>query len=165
MAARRGCRFPRPTSSPTSTAAAPGQSDIVTPRKEADECQILSGVFQGRTLGTPSPSWCAIRTPVPRPTPRCRRCTARRMRISPISQVRHPQLGGRRALLRACEAIGRVAAGAVAKKILRTLHPGSRSFPTSRPFTTQRRHRSAGRDLRGHRGKFRSLPDAATAAA
>jgi len=31
----------------------PGQSDLVTPRKEADAVQILSGVFQGYTLGTP----------------------------------------------------------------------------------------------------------------
>ena len=31
----------------------PGQSKITTPRKEADRCEILSGVFQGKTLGTP----------------------------------------------------------------------------------------------------------------
>lgn len=31
----------------------PGQSDLVTPRKEADTVQILSGVFEGKTLGTP----------------------------------------------------------------------------------------------------------------
>jgi chorismate synthase len=31
----------------------PGQSDIVTPRKESDTCRILSGVFRGLTLGTP----------------------------------------------------------------------------------------------------------------
>src|SRR6202008_1642649 len=31
----------------------PGQSEIVTPRKEADQCEILSGVFEGKTLGTP----------------------------------------------------------------------------------------------------------------
>jgi chorismate synthase len=31
----------------------PGQSKITTPRKEADRCEILSGVFAGRTLGTP----------------------------------------------------------------------------------------------------------------
>ena len=31
----------------------PGQSSISTPRKEGDECKILSGVFEGRTLGTP----------------------------------------------------------------------------------------------------------------
>jgi len=29
----------------------PGQSDIVTPRKEADTCEILSGTFEGITLG------------------------------------------------------------------------------------------------------------------
>lgn len=31
----------------------PGQTDIATTRKEADEVQILSGVFDGRTTGTP----------------------------------------------------------------------------------------------------------------
>lgn len=31
----------------------PGQTRISTPRKEADEVQILSGVFEGRTTGTP----------------------------------------------------------------------------------------------------------------
>src|ERR1700755_1963624 len=31
----------------------PGQSEIVSPRNEEDKCQILSGVFDGLTLGTP----------------------------------------------------------------------------------------------------------------
>jgi chorismate synthase len=31
----------------------PGQSEIVTPRAEEDRCQILAGVFGGRTIGTP----------------------------------------------------------------------------------------------------------------
>ena len=31
----------------------PGQSHITTARKEKDQVQILSGVFEGRTLGTP----------------------------------------------------------------------------------------------------------------
>src|ERR1700754_3451838 len=35
----------------------PGQSKIVTPRKESDTCQILSGTFGGQTLGTPISIW------------------------------------------------------------------------------------------------------------
>ncbi|WP_143392442.1 chorismate synthase, partial [Flavobacterium psychrophilum] len=31
----------------------PGQSSIVTQRKEADEVQFLSGIFEGKTTGTP----------------------------------------------------------------------------------------------------------------
>ena len=31
----------------------PGQSKITTQRKEEDRCKILSGVFAGKTLGTP----------------------------------------------------------------------------------------------------------------
>src|ERR1051326_9570658 len=31
----------------------PGQSDIVTPRKEEDRVEILSGLFEGLTTGTP----------------------------------------------------------------------------------------------------------------
>lgn len=31
----------------------PGQTKIATPRKEADEVEILSGIFEGRTTGTP----------------------------------------------------------------------------------------------------------------
>ena len=35
----------------------PGQSKIVTPRQEADQVEILSGVFEGKTLGTPIMMW------------------------------------------------------------------------------------------------------------
>ncbi len=31
----------------------PGQSDIVTPRKETDQVEIISGIFEGKTTGTP----------------------------------------------------------------------------------------------------------------
>src|ERR1035438_8579000 len=35
----------------------PGQSRIVSPRKESDTVQILSGTFEGQTLGTPISIW------------------------------------------------------------------------------------------------------------
>ena len=31
----------------------PGQSDLTTPRKEADKVEFLSGIFEGKTTGTP----------------------------------------------------------------------------------------------------------------
>ena len=31
----------------------PGQNSLTTPRKESDKVEILSGVFEGRTIGTP----------------------------------------------------------------------------------------------------------------
>src|SRR5207247_8675680 len=31
----------------------PGQSKITTQRKEEDRCEIVSGIFDGKTLGTP----------------------------------------------------------------------------------------------------------------
>src|SRR6478736_5913860 len=31
----------------------PGQSALTSPRQEADQVQILSGIFEGKTLGTP----------------------------------------------------------------------------------------------------------------
>ena len=31
----------------------PGQSNITSPRKESDEAKIISGVFNGQTMGTP----------------------------------------------------------------------------------------------------------------
>ena len=36
-----------------STTVAPGQSAIVTQRKEGDKVRFLSGIFEGKTTGTP----------------------------------------------------------------------------------------------------------------
>ena len=44
----------------------PGQSEIVTPRNEADACEILAGVHEGFTIGTPDFHPCAQQGSSPR---------------------------------------------------------------------------------------------------
>lgn len=102
----------------------PGQSDIVTPRKEADTCRILSGTFQGQTLGTPIMVFVANTDA--RPEAYTEMQTAFRPSHADFSYqakygIRNWEGGGRSS---ARETIGRVAAGAVAKKVLASLHPG-----------------------------------------
>jgi chorismate synthase len=97
----------------------PGQSKITTPRREDDRCEILSGVFEGKTTGTP----IAILV---------RNKDARSQDYNEMAEKYRPshadatydakygfrnwQGGGRSS---ARETIGRVAAGAIAKKILK----------------------------------------------
>ncbi len=102
----------------------PGQSDIVTPRKEEDTCRILSGVFEGRTLGTP----IAILVQNTDARPEAYREMETLFRPSHADftyqekyGIRNWQGGGRAS---ARETIGRVAAGAVAKKLLGVMFPG-----------------------------------------
>jgi chorismate synthase len=97
----------------------PGQSRIVSPRKEADTAQILSGTFEGLTLGTPI---CVlVRNEDARPEAYLE--MARKFRPSHADYTYHAKYGirnwqgGGRSSAR--ETIGRVAAGAIAKKILR----------------------------------------------
>lgn len=102
----------------------PGQSDIVTPRKEADRCEILSGVFQGKTLGTPVA--ILVRNSDARPEAYREMETHYRPSHADYTYqakygIRNWEGGGRAS---ARETIGRVAAGAVALKILQTLCPG-----------------------------------------
>lgn len=96
----------------------PGQSAVSTPRAESDACKILSGVYEGLTLGTPI---CVI----------VENCDQRSGDYSEIAKLwrpshadftydakyglRDPRGGGRSS---ARETIGRAAAGAVARKIL-----------------------------------------------
>ena len=97
----------------------PGQSKIVTPRKEPDRVQILSGVFEGKTLGTPISMW--VRNEDARPEAYTEMATKFRPSHADYTYqakfgIRNWQGGGRTS---ARETIGRVAAGAVAKKLLR----------------------------------------------
>ncbi len=101
----------------------PGQSDIVTPRNEADTVEILSGVVDGLTTGTPIA--LSVRN--------------KDHRSNAYDEMQHTYrpshadfcydakygirawAGGGRASAR--ETIGRVAAGAVAKAILHAICP------------------------------------------
>ena len=96
----------------------PGQSKITTPRKESDTCEILSGVFEGKTLGTP------IAILVRNQDARSQDYDEMAVKYRPSHAdatydakygIRNWKGGGRSS---ARETIGRVAAGAIAKKIL-----------------------------------------------
>ena len=97
----------------------PGQSRVTTPRDEADTCEILAGVFQGKTLGTPIS--ILVRNKNTRPQDYSEMATVYRPSHADATYdakygIRNWQGGGRSS---ARETIGRVAAGAIAKKILK----------------------------------------------
>jgi chorismate synthase len=97
----------------------PGQSKITTPRKETDTCEILSGVFEGKTLGTPI--GILVRNQDTRPQDYDEMSAKYRPSHADATYdakygIRNWQGGGRSS---ARETIGRVAAGAIAKKILK----------------------------------------------
>ncbi len=98
---------------------APGQSRLTTQRKESDTVRILSGVFEGQTLGTP------IALQIPNEDQRSRDYDEVREKYRPSHAdytydakygIRDPRGGGRTS---ARETAGRVAAGAIARKLLR----------------------------------------------
>ncbi|WP_462136934.1 chorismate synthase [Candidatus Mycalebacterium sp.] len=109
----------------------PGQSKVTTQRKEADKVEILSGVFKGKTLGTPI-SMLVRNTDV---------ISSSYEKIKDIYRPGHADFtydekygfrdyrGGGRASAR--ETVGRVAAGAVAKKLLEKLGVKTRGFVRS----------------------------------
>src|SRR5436853_184930 len=101
----------------------PGQSKITTQRKEDDHCEILSGVFEGKTLGTPI--GILVRNKDARPQDYAE--VAKKFRPSHADftyqakyGIRNWQGGGRAS---ARETIGRVAAGVVARKVLQSFYP------------------------------------------
>jgi len=96
----------------------PGQSKITTPRKETDTCEIVSGMFKGKTLGTPI--MIMVRNKDTRPQDYSEMAQTYRPSHADATYdakygIRNWQGGGRSS---ARETIGRVAAGAIAKKIL-----------------------------------------------
>lgn len=101
----------------------PGQSEIVTPRAEEDRCRILSGVFRGQTLGTPIS--IVVMNKDARPEAYSEMETAFRPSHADFTYqskygIRNWEGGGRSS---ARETIGRVAAAAIAKKVLATFAP------------------------------------------
>lgn len=97
----------------------PGQSSIVTQRKETDTVRILSGVFEGRTLGTP------IGMTIANEDQRSGDYSEVQEKYRPSHAdytydakygIRDWRGGGRTS---ARETAGRVAAGAIAKKLLK----------------------------------------------
>ncbi len=100
----------------------PGQSDLTTPRQEADQVTIYSGTELGRTLGTPimllinnkdqRPQDYGEMSRIPRPS---HADFTYQMKYG----IRASSGGGRSS---ARETIGRVAAGAIAEKWLRQMY-------------------------------------------
>ncbi|MFN2623334.1 MAG: chorismate synthase [Chthoniobacterales bacterium] len=101
----------------------PGQSAITTTRDEADHCRILSGIFEGQTLGTPIS--IIVMNKDARPDAYVEMKSTYRPSHADYTYeakygIRNWQGGGRAS---ARETIGRVAAGAVARKVLAGLFP------------------------------------------
>ncbi len=97
----------------------PGQSKITTPRNEADVCEIVSGMLDGVTLGTPIT--IVVRNKDHRSQDYGQMAVAYRPSHADATYdakygIRAVAGGGRSS---ARETIGRVAAGAIAKAILR----------------------------------------------
>ncbi len=103
----------------------PGQSEITTPRKEDDRCEILSGVFRGLTLGTPIS--ILVRNTDARPEAYREMETSYRPSHADFTYdakygIRNFEGGGRSS---ARETIGRVAAGVVAREVFRSFVPAA----------------------------------------
>ena len=101
----------------------PGQSKITSQRKEEDRCEILSGVFDGKSLGTPIA--ILVRNKDARSEDYVELAKTFRPSHADFTYeakygIRNWQGGGRAS---ARETIGRVAAGAIARKVLEKFYP------------------------------------------
>jgi len=98
----------------------PGQSHLTSPRQEEDRAEILSGVFEGATLGTPIAILVRNQDARPEAYEHLRdvyRPSHADWTYEAKYGIRNWQGGGRAS---ARETIARVAAGAVARKLLST---------------------------------------------
>jgi chorismate synthase len=96
----------------------PGQSHLTTPRQETDVVQILSGVFEGKTLGTPISMLVRNKDAKPSAYEHLKdiyRPSHADFTYQQKYGIRNWQGSGRAS---ARETLGRVAAGAIAKQIL-----------------------------------------------
>src|SRR3989449_3790978 len=96
----------------------PGQSSITTPRDEPDRAEIVSGLFEGQTIG--SPIAIVVRNTDARPAAYENLKDTYRPSHADYTYeakygIRNWQGGGRAS---ARETVGRVAAGAIARKLL-----------------------------------------------
>ena len=99
----------------------PGQSHLTTPRQESDTVEILSGVFEGKTLGTPISMLVWNKDARPSAYNHLKdlyRPSHADFTYQQKYGIRNWQGGGRAS---ARETIGRVAAGAIAKQVLREM--------------------------------------------
>jgi chorismate synthase len=99
----------------------PGQSRLTTPRDEPDRVEILSGVFEGHSIG--SPIAMLVRNKDARPAAYEHMKDVYRPSHADFTTeakygIRNWQGGGRAS---ARETVGRVAAGAIARKLLATV--------------------------------------------
>ncbi|MDP3765070.1 MAG: chorismate synthase [Nanoarchaeota archaeon] len=97
---------------------APGQSEVMSPRKEADKVEILSGVFEGKTTGMPI-SMVIYNKDVDSSKYEKIKYLLRPGHADFTYQIKHKfrdYRGGGRSSAR--ETAARVAAGAIAKKLL-----------------------------------------------
>ena len=99
----------------------PGQSSLTTPRQEEDRVEILSGMFEGRTLGSPIALLVRNRDARPHAYEHLKdlyRPSHADYTTEAKYGIRDWQGGGRAS---ARETVGRVAAGAIARKLLTTV--------------------------------------------
>ena len=138
----------------------PGQSKFTTQRKESDQVEILSGVFEGKTTGTPismivrnldqrSKDYSEIAS--------CYRPGHADFTFDEKFGFRDYRGGGRSS---ARETIGRVAAGAIAKKFLSALNITVTAYTKSIGPVEISRERM---DLKEAANNRLCMPDAAAA--